>query len=163
MSTNKFFLINTAGSHKNRNPSHAFFVGITLSPKFWRNDLSWSHVLIRTELSLQPRALLNSITDTFIRVFWNCCTKTLEKFIKMYVIEFSLNKIARLHSTVYSRIKNSTTNTFLEVLRKEKKFEDLNIFTKKPLQSIPFSLGSPVFRISDLTKTSQEKFFLWVF
>ena len=40
----------------------------------------------------------------------------------MYVIEFPFNKILKLHSTVYYRMKNSTIGTFLEVLRKEKKF-----------------------------------------
>ena len=39
----------------------------------------------------------------------------------MYVIEFPFDKIVRLHSTAY-QMKNSTTNTFLEVLKKKKMF-----------------------------------------
>ena len=37
-------------------------------------------------------------------------------------IEFTFTEILRLYSTAYYRIKNSTTNTFLEELRKEKMF-----------------------------------------
>ena len=33
----------------------------------------------------------------------------------MYVIEFPFNKIVRLHSTAYYRIKKSTTDTFMEL------------------------------------------------
>ena len=49
----------------------------------------------------------------------------------MYVIEFSFNKIVRLHSAAYYQIKNSTTRTFSEVLRKEKMYQSFNIFKKK--------------------------------
>ena len=67
----------------------------------------------------------------------------------MYVIEFTFNKIFRLHSTAYYRIKNSTTDTSLEVLRKEKIFRncfenEFRNFHKKPLQNDPFSLTLPV-------------------
>ena len=40
----------------------------------------------------------------------------------MYVVEFSFNKIVRLCSAAYYRIKNSATGTVLEMLRKEKMF-----------------------------------------
>ena len=33
----------------------------------------------------------------------------------MYVVEFPFNKIVRLYSTAYYRIKKSTTDTFLEL------------------------------------------------
>ena len=49
----------------------------------------------------------------------------------MYAIEFPFNKIIRLRSTAYYRIKNSTTHTFLEMLRKEKMFWILKILKKK--------------------------------
>ena len=49
----------------------------------------------------------------------------------MYAIEFPFNKIIRLRSTAYYRIKNSTTHTFLEMLRKEKMFWSFKIFKKK--------------------------------
>ena len=48
----------------------------------------------------------------------------------MYAIEFPFNKIIRLRSTAYYRIKNSTTHTFLEMLRKEKMFWSFKIFKK---------------------------------
>ena len=40
----------------------------------------------------------------------------------MYVVEFPFNEIPILQSTVYYWTKNVTTDTFLEVLRKEKMF-----------------------------------------
>ena len=60
----------------------------------------------------------------------------------MYVTEFPCNKIVRLHSTAYYRIKN-----YLEVLRKEKTFQYVVIFKKlkKPLQIGPFSLTLPIY------------------
>ena len=41
---------------------------------------------------------------------------------KMYVEKVAFNIILRLHSTAYSRTKNFTTNTFLELLKKKKIF-----------------------------------------
>ena len=35
--------------------------------------------------------------------------------LKMYVIELPFNKILRLHSATYYRIKKSTTDAFLEL------------------------------------------------
>ena len=37
----------------------------------------------------------------------------MENIQKMYIIEFSFNKIAKLQFTVYYRTKNYVTNTFL--------------------------------------------------
>ena len=70
----------------------------------------------------------------------------------MYAIEFPFNKIIRLRSTAYYRIKNSTTHTFLEMLRKEKMFWSFKIFKKKKKKIVKGSLSSNVaglqFRIS---------------
>ena len=46
----------------------------------------------------------------------------------MYVIEFPLNKIVKLNFKAYYRIKTSTTDTFLEVPRKERRFKTSDIF-----------------------------------
>ena len=42
----------------------------------------------------------------------------------MYVIEFPFNKIVRLYSTVYYRLKKSTTDTFLELQAFERSLEN---------------------------------------
>ena len=53
-----------------------FFAGIILLLKTSRNCLWWRYFLIKTQdYSLLPRTLLNSVTDDFMRVFWNSCTK----------------------------------------------------------------------------------------
>ena len=58
--------------------------------------------------------------------------KTLENILKNVGNGVSFNKIVRLHSTAYYRIENTTIDTFLEVLRKEKKLNS-NIFRKRVL------------------------------
>ena len=56
------------------------FVGIVSSPKIWKNGLWWSHVLIKQNYSLQPKTLLNFVTDAFMRVLWNYCTENFGKY-----------------------------------------------------------------------------------
>ena len=38
----------------------------------------------------------------------------------MYAVGFPFNEIARLHSAAYYQTEDSSTNSFLEVLRKER-------------------------------------------
>ena len=45
-----FFLRNIVSYYQNRPPSQTAFLEIISSPKYLRNGLCWSHVLIRTEL-----------------------------------------------------------------------------------------------------------------
>ena len=45
----QFFFRNIVGCYQNSNPSERIFIGIISSPKFWKNSLCCSHVLIRTE------------------------------------------------------------------------------------------------------------------
>ena len=102
------------GCHQNSSPSQTFLVGIISSPKFWRNILCWSHVLIRAELestTQKPR-------KRYRRCFYEKALKLLHKKLwkisrKMYVIEFPFNKAVRLHSTAYYRIERSTICNFL--------------------------------------------------
>ena len=49
----------------------------------------------------------------------------------MYVVELPFNKIARLHFAASYRIKNSTIDSFLELLRKSK-------FQKSIWRAVPF-------------------------
>ena len=99
---------------------HKHFCGHNLICKILQS-LCWSHVLIKTEL--QPATqnssnLHHRCSHESVLKRW----KTLKNIRKMYVIEFPFNKILRLHSTVYYRIKNSTSHAFLKMLRKEKLF-----------------------------------------
>ena len=54
----------------------------------------------------------------------------------MYVIEFPFNKIVRLYSTAYYRLKKSTTDTFLELQPFERSFEN---FGKCPGKTLLWS------------------------
>ena len=51
----------------------------------------------------------------------------------MYVIEFSFNKMVRVYSTAYYRLKKSTTDTFLELQPFQRSFEN---FGKCPVKSL---------------------------
>ena len=51
----------------------------------------------------------------------------------MYVIEFPFNKIVRVYSTAYYRLKNSTTDTFLELRAFQRSFENFGKCPEKTL------------------------------
>ena len=82
---------------------HAFWSNcIILSPFHWTR----SHFLSKThDYSLLPRTLLNSVTDGFMRVFWNSCTKTKSKNIQknLYCGVHFKNKCT---NTIYSLLPN---------------------------------------------------------
>ena len=69
---------------------------------------------------------------------------------KLYVIAFPFNKIVRLHSTAYYRIKKSTTDTFLELQALQDVLELLENVQENVCYEVPFSklqvfkLQSPV-------------------
>ena len=112
-----FFLRNTGGCYQYRNPSQTAFVEITSSPKYLRSGLCWSHVFIRTEL----QSTTQNSSKIHHRCYYEGDSKLLHrKLLKisrkiMYVIEFPFNKIVRVYSTAYYRLKKSTTDTFLEL------------------------------------------------
>ena len=54
----------------------------------------------------------------------------------MYVIEFPFNKIVKLYSTAYYRLKKSATDTFLELQAFERSFEN---FSKCPGKTLLWS------------------------
>ena len=101
-----------------------------------------------------------------MRVFWNSCIKNFENYPeKTYVGESALDKFVRLQSTPY-RTKNFTTDTFLEVIRKERVSWNFEKFKKTFVQNYPFffNVTSLQSRISDSNKIRlQEKYFLWLF
>ena len=76
----------------------------------------------------------------------------------MYVKEFLFTKILTLHSTAYYRIKNSTTHTSLEVLRKII-CSTVSSFSKKTFAkgSLLCNITGLQFRIYDLTKKHSKK------
>lgn len=139
-------LRNLIGYYQNINLSRAF-------RNTSRNWLWWNHFLTKTQgYCQQPRFLLNSITDDrcFMRLFRSSCTKSLGNYPeKTCVGEFPLNKFTRLQYTAYLT-RNSTANTFLEVLRKEIVFKNLENFQKISVQNCTFffdftSLQSRIF------------------
>ena len=86
-----------------------------------RNCPWQSYFLIKTqEYFQQPKFLVNSITiPCFHEGFSKQLDQKLRKFSrKTYVGEFRFDKFVRPQSTAH-RIRNSTTDTVLEVLRKE--------------------------------------------
>ena len=100
---------------------------------------------------------------------WKCfeiaAPKTWKFFRKTYVGEFPFDKFVRPQSTVH-RTRNSTTDTFLKVLRKERVFKNFENFKKIFVQnySFFFSVASLQFWISAFNKiTLKEKCFLWLF
>ena len=108
----QFFLRNIVGCGGNRNPKHTIFVGIISSPKFRRNGLCCSHVLIIMELQ--------STTQNSFKLHNRCFYEGALKLLhqkpwkisrKLHVIEFPFNKIIRLHSTAYYLIKKSPADT----------------------------------------------------
>ena len=111
MFTNNFFLRYIVGCYQNRNPSQTTFLGIISFPKCRRNGLCWSHVLIRTDL--QSTTQNSCFYDGALKLLHRKLLKISKKI--MYAIEFPFNKIVRLYSTAYYRIKKSTTDTLLEL------------------------------------------------
>ena len=98
---------------------------IISSPKASRKCLWWSHFLIKTQdqdYSQQPKTLLNSITDVFIRVFqgpfWNRCSKNFEIYTaKLMQWSFLWIKLHYYSLQSTTGPKTLPQNTFLEVLR----------------------------------------------
>ena len=60
----------------------------------------------------------------------------------MYVIEFPFNKIVRLQSTAYYRIKNSTTDFFSGSAQKGKDVLKLSHFQKKSWKMPLLTVGT---------------------
>ena len=105
----------------------------------------------RTMVYMQPRTLLNSVSDVFTKVFWNMCTRHLGRIT--YVVEFPFNEIARLQSTTYCRTKNSTADTGTYPARK--RCYNIRKFQKNLWKSVPFLLTHQACRLQ-LTSTKTE-------
>ena len=136
----QFFFKNIVGSYQNRNPSQRIFIGIILSPKFRKDNLSCSHVLIRTELQSTTQ---NSF-KLHHRCFYEGALKLLRRKLwkisrKLYVIEFSFKKIVRLHSTAYYRIKNPLQILFWSCRLFKDVLKLLENFQEKSCYGVPFS------------------------
>ena len=102
----------------------------------------------------------------FHKGVWNSCS---QNFVKnpeeTYAVELSFHKIARLQPTSYCRTKsyycwtNTSANTFLVVLRKERIFQDIENFNEKKLQKSPFFSKTTVCssEFATSTKTDSNK------
>ena len=115
-------------------------MGIISSPKFWRNGLCCSHVLIRTELQSTTQ---NSF-KLHHRCFYEGALKLLRRKLwkisrKLYVIEFSFKKIVRLHSTAYYRIKNPLQILFWSCRLFKGVLKLLENLQEKSCDGVPFS------------------------
>ena len=100
----------------------------------------------RTMVYMQPRTLLNSVSDVFTKVFWNICTRHLGRIT--YVVEFPFNEIARLQST-----KNSTADT--GTYPERKRCYNFRKFQKNLWKNVPFLLTHQACRLQ-LTSTKTE-------
>ena len=80
----------------------------------------------------------------------------------MYVGEFSFDKFVRPQSTA-QWTRNSTTDTFLKVLRRNKCYKILKISKRSLCQTIAFfNVASLQFRILPLTKSDSTMFLVTV-
>ena len=111
---------------------------------------------VRQDYSLQPRTLLNSITDDFIRMFWNSCTKNFERLSEKPMQRSSL--LIDFHEYSLQPTTGLQYRYILEVLRNQRMFEN---FQNCLFFSNATALES---RICDFIKYRlQGKCFLWVF
>ena len=96
------------------------------------NNLSLAEArLTKTkDYSLQPRTLLNSSQIFSLRSFEIGAAKIWKKSGKMFEVGLPLIKIIRLQCTGDCWTKNSTTDTFLEMLRMES-FAKLSFFLSR--------------------------------
>ena len=151
-------LINIVVCHQNRNSSQTFYDDNLSSKNFKKFSLRESVFNIREDYSLQPRIRLKSITDDFMRVFWNSCAENFGIVRKTYEVEFSLNKFARIQFTAYYRTAIKCLET--------KECSKISKNPKKSFRNCPFSFNATSLqsRISGFSKYKlQEKCFIWVF
>ena len=103
-----------------KGPSQTFLWGYTRLQRFQDFFFGGDTSNQNTGLWSTTKDSNKLLTNLFIKVFWNSCTKNFGKSPENRVnLGSLLTKITRLQCTVYCRAKNSTAETFLEMLRKE--------------------------------------------
>ena len=82
-------------------------------------------------------------------------------FGNTYVVKFPFNIISQQQSAEYNRTKNSTTDAFMEVLRKQWIFQNFLNSRSKLCKTIPFSLTLQAYslQLSTLQKQTLSKIF----
>ena len=94
-SMNNFILRNIAGCYQKRNPSQTFCGDNFTTKNAKKLSLMESPFNTTRDYSLQPRTLLNSITDDFIKVFWNSCAENFGKLSEKRILWIFL--LTQLH------------------------------------------------------------------
>ena len=126
-------LRNIVSCYQNRNPSRTFCRNDFISKHFKKFSMG-SHFLIKTQdYSIQPRTILNSITDSFMRVFSNSYTKNFGKHPENLcsMMEYILQPTAEL----------KTPLQILFLKRSERKeCSNISKISGKYLQNCSFSL-----------------------
>ena len=147
-----------------------FCVDNFISKNFKKLSLVESLFNIRLEYSLQTTTLLNSVTDDFMKAFWNSCAENLsEKPIIWKLSEEHMWSciLIQLHEYNLQPTTGQHYRDILEVLRKERIYVLKFLkFQKKSFWNCPSFSNATVlqFRISDFRKYSfQEKCFFGVF
>ena len=136
-------------------------LGIVSSLKISINCLWRSYFLIKVQdYCQQPKFLLNSITDVFLRVSWKSWTKRFRNYPKItYVMEVPFDKFVRTQSAGY-RTRNSTSDIFWKYLERK---GYLKISKRQNfVQNYPFFFNVPSlqFPISDFNNIRlKEKYF----
>ena len=111
MPMDKSILKNIAGYYQNRHTCGDNFT----YKNFKKLSLVESLFNITHYYSLQPRNLLNSDADDFLRVFWNSCPEIFGKLSEKHnywsFLLIQLQEVAGIHSTAHHLIKDCITDT----------------------------------------------------
>ena len=125
-----------------------------------RNCLWWGYFLIKTqEYCQQPKFLLNSITDVFMRVFWNSCTKNFGTIPEKRMLQSFLLINLYDHSLHHTGLETPLKILFWKCLGRKECSNTLKISKRSLCKTTPFSLPlqacSSEFLAS--TKSNSEK------
>ena len=125
-----------------------------------RNCLWWGYFLIKTqEYCQQPKFLLNSITDVFMRVFWNSCTKNFGTIPEKRMLQSFLLINLYDHSLHHTGLETPLKILFWKCLGRKECSNTSKISKRSLCKTTPFSLPlqacSSEFLVS--TKSNLEK------
>ena len=98
---------------------------------------SISNITQNTGLSSAPHNSAKLITDNFMGVFWNSCTKNFAKFSEKHIRDFSFD----ITNTAYYRTINCNTDEFWKCSERKGYFKILKIPKKNFFFTFVFKLG----------------------
>ena len=112
--------------YQNRNPSQTFLWGQSRFQKLQK--IVFDAVSFHRTMVYTPKTLLNSVTDGFLKVFWNICTKHLGQYSeRACTVEFWTAGL-------------KTSLQILVRVQKGKNVLKLQKFQKSPCKTFPFLL-----------------------